>query len=158
MKLFQPSAIFIALMLVFATSYLTVSVSFSDEGSSSTQGFEAEYQRALDVHLQGNYTRACGMFQALIKSNPSHRLSDNCQYWIGECYFGLKDYRKAVIEFCKVFTFPRTNKAEDAQLKIGLCYIRLGDKARARRELTRLISHYPGSRYVAVSRRELSKL
>ena len=98
------------------------------------------------------------MFQALIQRDMNNALSDNCQYWIGEGYFGLKDYQKAVIEFEKVFSYSNTNKDDDAQLKLGITYIRMGQKEDARRELTRLLSNYPNSEFTALARKLLEEL
>ena len=43
-----------------------------------------------------------------------------------------KDYKRAIIEFEKVFTFVNTNKNDDAQYKIALAHQSIGniDKAR----------------------------
>ena len=47
---------------------------------------------------------------------------------------------------------------DDAQLKLGLCYWKLGDTERARQEFERLISDYPNSEYVGKAQQYLSKL
>ena len=49
-------------------------------------------------------------------------LADNAQYWIGECDFALKDYASALEAFHKVFQYSKTEKDDDAQFKLGLCY------------------------------------
>ena len=85
-------------------------------------------------------------------------LSDNCQYWIGESYYGLRNYNQAIAEFEKVFSFANSNKIDDAQLKLGVCYLRLGDKAQARNEFDRLLSAYPSSEYKPVAQRYIARL
>ena len=94
----------------------------------------------------------------MLGSNTNNKLADNAQYWIGEAYYGKRQYDAAIIAFEKVFTFAKSNKKDDAQLKLGLCYIRKGDKEKAREELNRLLSDYPKSEYAAKAEKILSKL
>lgn len=131
--------------------------------SGSTQGrvsssCEKKYQVALHEFESGKYDRALNLFEALLESGQDNSLSDNCQYWIGESFFAKGEYWQAIIEFEKVFTFPKSNKKEDAQLKLGMCYIKLGDLESARRELTRLLSKYPDSSFTRYGRRLLKEL
>ena len=126
--------------------------------AEAVSSYEEEYRKALEKFNQKDYTKAISMFQALIQRDMNNALSDNCQYWIGEGYFGLKDYQKAVIEFEKVFSYSNTNKDDDAQLKLGITYIRMGQKEDARRELTRLLSNYPNSEFTSLARKLLEEL
>ena len=52
-------------------------------------------------------------------------ICDNAQYWLAECYYSQKDYKRAIIEFEKVFTV-NTNKNDDAQYKIALAHQSIG--------------------------------
>ena len=120
--------------------------------------FSRRYQIALNGYYSKRYREAIKMFNELLSIDMNNSLSDNCQYWIGECYYSLKDFKKAIIEFEKVFTFINSNKDDDAQLKLGLCYINLRDKQRARSELNRLLTNYPNSEYVEKAKRFLNNL
>ncbi len=120
--------------------------------------FQARYEEALNLYNNRHYREAIQRFQALIRENPNNSLSDNCQYWIGECYYSMGKYNQALVEFQKVFTFPRSNKEDDAQLKIGMTYLRLGDKARAKEAFRTLIENYPKSEYVPIAKRYLNQL
>jgi len=126
--------------------------------SGSTETFASRYQRAYQTYLQHDYQNAIQQFEALLKENPRHSLSDNCQYWIGECYYGMAKYMQALIAFQKVFTFTQSNKDADAQLKIGICHMQLKDNEKARQELQKLIDNYPNSQYVSVAKRYLDSL
>ncbi len=120
--------------------------------------FSRQYQIALNGYYSKRYREAIKMFNELLSIDTNNSLSDNCQYWIGECYYALRDFKKAIIEFEKVFTFIRNNKEDDAQLKLGLCYINLRDKERARSELNRLLTNYPNSEYVQKAKNLLGSL
>jgi len=125
---------------------------------TSTGNFREDYQNALSEYYNRNYKLAIQLFEELLARNARSSLSDNCRYWIGECYYGLGNYNQAIIEFTKVFSYNNSNKMDDAQLKLGLCYWRLGDRERARQEFERLLSDYPNSEYVQKAQQFLSRL
>lgn len=101
----------------------------------SDSEYEYQYQSGYELFQNRQYRDAMQVFESLLASRTDHKLSDNAQYWIGESYFALGDFRAAVLAFEKVFTFENSNKNEDAQYKLGLCYMRLDDRQRAREEL-----------------------
>lgn len=120
--------------------------------------YEQRYQEGYDLFHSRNYPAAIEVFESLIASNGNHSLADNAQFWIGESHYALGQYRKAVIDFEKVSTFPKSNKNPDAQFKLGLCYVRLGDKAKAGEEFQRLVDVYPDSDYVSRAKTHLADL
>ena len=124
----------------------------------STGNYKARYDNALNMYLSGNYNGAMRLYKELLNLGIEHELNDNCQYWIGECYYGLKNYRQALMEFEKVFVYSKTEKDDDAQLKLGLCYIMLGENAKAREELNKLLTNYPNSEYIPRGRATLQRL
>ena len=91
-------------------------------------------------------------------SDPSNVLADNSQYWLGECYYTMKNYKRAIIEFEKVFMFPGTDKDDDAQLKLGHCHRSMGNIDKAREEYQRLIDYFPGSEFYDKGRESLKQL
>ncbi len=123
-----------------------------------TGDFNQDYQLALQEYNNRNYKQAIQMFEDLLAISQTNSLSDNCRYWIGESYYGLSNFNQAIIEFTKVFSFTNSNKMDAAQLKLGLCYWRLGDSNRAIQELDRLINDYPDSEYVEKAQEIISKL
>jgi tol-pal system protein YbgF len=120
--------------------------------------YQMRYQEGLDLFHARNYKQAIDVFESLIASDANNSLSDNAQFWIGESHYALGQYKKAVIDFEKVFTFPKSNKNPDAQFKLGLCYTRLGDSAKAREEFQRLLDVYPESNYVGRAQDHLAGL
>ncbi|MCU0643885.1 MAG: tetratricopeptide repeat protein [bacterium] len=127
-------------------------------GYSSTGSFRDDYQAALNEYYNRNYKTAIQLFEELLAKHETNSFSDNCRYWIGESYYGLGNFNQAIIEFTKVFSFSKSNKADASQLKLGLCYWKLGDRVRARQEFERLVNDYPKSEYVSKAEQFLSKL
>lgn len=120
--------------------------------------FRARYQSALNLYKSREYQSAMTAFSNLLSTDPNNTLSDNCQYWLGECYYGLGNYNQAIAEFEKVFRFPNTNKADDAQLKLGVCNVKLGDRQQARSAFQQLLSSYPDSEYNSLAQKYLASL
>ncbi|MCH7955206.1 MAG: tetratricopeptide repeat protein, partial [Candidatus Marinimicrobia bacterium] len=72
-------------------------------------------------------------------------LSDNAKYWIGESYFGIGNYTKALSAFEVVLTYPQSNKNDYAQFKIGLCLLKLKKEPQAYAAFQSFIDSYPES-------------
>ncbi len=129
----------------------TKSISSVETGSpalSSTGSYRDRYRRALTFHQNIKNEKSIELFRQLLSEDKYHDLADNAQYWIGECYYSMKQYRRAIVEFEKVFAFKNTNKDDAAQFKLGLCYAALGEREKAIDEFQRLIDYYPQSEYV----------
>ncbi len=131
---------------------------YSPGARTNLASFKVKYEEAFQTYNNRHYKEAIQKFRELLQENPNTSLSDNCQYWIGECYYSLGKYDQAIIEFEKVFTFPHSNKEDDAQLKIGMTYMKLGNKQRAKDAFKTLIEKYPKSEYVSLAKRFLSQL
>ena len=127
-------------------------------GDIPASQYQQRYDEGFNLFQSRNYKAAIEIFEALLASDAGNNLSDNAQYWIGESHYALGQYKAAVIDFEKVFTFPKSNKNPDAQFKLGLCYLRLGDREKAREEFQRLLDVYPKSAYVNRAQQHLGEL
>ncbi|HPG38487.1 MAG TPA: tetratricopeptide repeat protein [bacterium] len=120
--------------------------------------YNIAYRDGRQQFEKADYNGAIKAFQNLLANTPNHSLSDNCQYWIGESYFGLKQYQQAIIEFQKVFAYNQTDKHDDAQLMVAISYVKSGQNDKARSEFQKFTGNYPNSEYMRVAQRYLSKL
>ena len=109
--------------------------------------YTAKYIESLSHYQNAEWNLSLNGFNYLIHVDSNHDLADNCQYWIGEVYYALTDYTRSMKEFEKVFSFPGTNKSDDAQFKMGLCYLNIGQIEKAKKEFTYLLEFYPNSEY-----------
>jgi len=121
-----------------------------------------EYKRiyigALSDYQNGNYEEAIQGFASLITSDYTNELADNSQYWLAECYYSQKNYKRAVIEFEKVFTFPGTDKDDDAQLKLGHAYLSMDNRNKSLEEYQRLVDYFPGSEFLEIAQESIKQL
>ena len=113
----------------------------------TSEEYQSKYIESLSHYQNGEWNVSLDGFNFLIQVDSNHDLADNCQYWIGEVYYALTDYNRSIKEFKKVFSFPGTNKSDDAQFKMGLCYMNVGQIEKAKKEFTNLLEFYPNSEY-----------
>jgi TolA-binding protein len=122
---------------------------FSQAGN--TYSFLHEYEEGVKLFHQNKYDDALTIFDGLLEKGIDGSLVDNCEYWIGECKFGRRDFRAAIIHFQKVLAMDSANKKMDAYFMLGKSYEKVGDKARARWAYEELSLLYPNNihaRYV----------
>jgi tol-pal system protein YbgF len=120
--------------------------------------FSTTYENALRQYYARDYRQAIEYWEQLKSKYPNHRLASNCQYWIGEAYFGMGNYQRAAEAFQNVFNYPVSYKKDDATLMLGRCYIKLNDPARARSYFQGVVDDYPDSEYVEKARQWLIRL
>lgn len=127
-------------------------------GTIVVESFSQAYEEALNRFHGKRYNEAIQGFTALLAQFPTHSLASNCQYWIGECYFGMGEYGRAVEAFDLVLSYQRSLKQDDALLMLGRAYLKLGQTENARLSLNRLIKEFPASEFVTKAEQLLSKI
>ena len=124
----------------------------------SKLSYKDRYASALAFYRLRKFESAIKKFKSLTDEDKSHSLSDNAQYWIGECYYHLKFYSKAASEFEKVLAFDNSNKKDSAILMKGKALKHLGLKKDAIEQFKTLIAQYPRSSYTKRARELMSTL
>lgn len=103
----------------------------------------ATYEGAQKAFAEKKYDDAIQMFQALLDGGSPEDLADNCHYWIGESYFGKKEFQEAVRHFEMVLQYKISEKKGDAHFMVGRSYEILGDKAKAKESYEKVVNDYP---------------
>ena len=116
------------------------------------------YQGALRTFNSRSYDKAIELFNDVLKQYPDGEYAGNARYWIGECYYALGDYASGVASFTHVFDVKGSPKADDAQFKVGLSYLKMGQPAMAKEELKKLVDRYPASEYVERAKKYLAEI
>jgi TolA-binding protein len=117
-----------------------------------------DYKKATKYYHSKEFLPAITLFQKVIMDNSSGPYADDSYFWIGESHYNLGDYAKAIAAFKKVFGFINSEKGDNAQFKLAMCNLKLGNKKQAVAEFKKLIIIYPESEFVQKSRLELSKI
>jgi len=112
----------------------------------------------LDVNA-GDYELAMMGFEEFLRNFPDSELSDNAQYWIGECFYATERYDDAYDAFKKVLdVYPEGDKVPSALLKTAYCSIAVGREEEAREFLNELISSFPLSEEAQLAEEKLETL
>jgi len=106
------------------------------------------YNKAKQNLNSKQYDDAIILYEEIVNMNPQHSLADNAKWWIGEAYYYQKRYQEALSAYQAVFGLGDKNKAAYAQLRIGYCYLRLGQKSTAIQEFKKVASNYPKEKEV----------
>ena len=124
----------------------------------NSEKYRKKYMESLGHFQNEQFDKAITGFSELVKMDATNNLADNCQYWLAECFYSKKDFKRAIGEFEKVFNYPATDKDDDAQLKLGLSYQSVGNLARAKEEFRKIIDYFPGSEYYSKAKEAIQKL
>ena len=122
---------------------------FSPNASEPSFEFDAMYKSALALYFDSDYEDAIIAFDELGVLDDSNPLSDNAQYWKGESFYGLGEWENALSAFETVLTYPQSNKNDYAQFKIGLCLLKMNNKAQANAAFQTLLESYPDSELIS---------
>ena len=117
------------------------------------------YQSTLNLFKEGKYKAAIDGFRTFIKKYPHSGLADNAQFWIGECYMGMKQYERAILAYQDVIKkYPKGNKVSNAMLRQSFAFEAIGDKTSARLLLKKVVKLYPKSAEARIARLKLKKM
>ena len=127
------------------------------ESSLSAQDL---YSRALHtLRKEKRYTEAREQLVTFISRFPKHTYAPNAYYWLGETYYVLQDYSKAISIFeIGARRFPDHAKAPDCLLKAGLAYLSIEERGKARKQFENLIADYPDSTSSTIARRKMAAM
>ena len=117
------------------------------------------YERAQGQRRIGNYQGAITAFQGFITRFPKSTLAPRAQYWIGDSYFNLRDFKNAIASQQKlVAAYPDSSSVPDALLNMASSQLEAGDAAAARKTMDGLIARYPASDAAEKARRRVANL
>jgi tol-pal system protein YbgF len=104
------------------------------------------YSQAYADYARGNYDLAIQEYEQYLAAYPETDLSDNAQYWIGECLYSKQKYEEALLAWDELFRrYPASDKLPDARYKKGAALERLGRRSQALIEYRAVANRYPNS-------------
>ncbi len=119
----------------------------------------AFYRQNYEMLQTGDFRGAFQGFRQFLQQHPRSALASNAQYWLGECYYGQRQYSQAIREFEQVLTYhPNSRKVPAALLKIGYSHLGLQDPKAARLMFRQLLRSYPKSRAAAKAYTRLTEV
>ena len=104
------------------------------------------YERTLTRFKDGDLDGARQGFAEFLVQHPHSDLAPNARFWLGESYYGKKDYSRAIDAYDQVqLNHPASEKVPAALLKKGYAYLALKDRKKAASALKQVIDLYPRS-------------
>lgn len=117
-----------------------------DDQRAVSDEAQALYDRGYTLYHQTRYVDAESGFRRFLQIYPQNELSDNAQYWIGECRYARGDIRGALAAFQEtVERYPTGNKVPDAILKLAGCLVELGANEAAQARYDEVIRRFPST-------------
>lgn len=105
---------------------------------------EAIYERSNESLLRRQFGEAEAGFRTFIEKYSDHSLAGSAQYWLGETYYAQNDFKQAAQSFLKGYRqYPKSRRAADSLLKLGISLGRLGQKQQACAAYGAVGSEYP---------------
>jgi tol-pal system protein YbgF len=126
---------------------------------SGERSDKLEYERLLGLFRDGDLDGARQGFAVFLRDYGDSDLSPNARYWLGETYYGKKDYQQAIDSYDRVeVDFPKSEKAPAAILKKGYAYLAMKDRKRASLAFSQVVASYPRTPEAGKASDKLSQL
>jgi len=128
--------------------------------TATAESPEDLYRRAVGmIRSEQRYADGRDLLQRFLQQHPQHSLRVNASYWIGEAYYGEKNYESAILQFQDVIEKHGDHpKAAAAQLKQGITFQTLGDNQSAKAIFHKLVETFPLSSEAKEAKKRLASL
>jgi tol-pal system protein YbgF len=98
-------------------------------GTSLPGDEKAQLDAAMNVLYRGDYAGGAQALQSFVEQNPKSPYVSEAQYWLGEANYTQKAYREAATAYLTVVTkYPKSDKAPQSMVKLGMSLIAAGQK------------------------------
>ena len=103
-----------------------------------------QYEFAVSFMKIGDYETAEFALKEFIDKNKDHDLAGSAQYWYGETFRIRQLYSDAATAYLDGYqNYPKSNKAPDNLLKLGITMVQLGEKDQGCKMISGLKKEYP---------------
>ncbi len=117
------------------------------------------YDEAMAAFRGGDFPAAASALAGFQKRYPGSGFNESVLFWLGNAYYGKRDYRDAIAAFrALVNKYPDGARAPEALLSIANCQAELKETKAARRTIDELLRTYPKSEAAQAGRERLAAL
>ena len=103
-----------------------------------------QYEFAVSFMKIGDYETAEFALKEFIEKNKDHDLAGNAQYWYGETFRIRQLYSDAATAYLDGYqNYPKSKKAPDNLLKLGITMVQLGEKDQGCKMISGVKKEYP---------------
>ncbi len=105
---------------------------------------ESIYERSNESLLRRQFGDAEAGFSNFLQKYPDHGLAGSAQYWLGETFYAQGDFKRAAANFLQGYKkYPKSRRAPDSLLKLGISLNRLGQGEQACAAYAAVSAEYP---------------
>ncbi len=102
------------------------------------------YKSANEALLRRQFGEAEAGFRSFLTKFPDHSLAGSAQYWLGETFYVQGDSKQAAQNFLQAYkTYPKSRRAPDSLLKLGMALNKMGQKDQACAALNSVGTEFP---------------
>lgn len=109
-----------------------------------TKSVQQIYDEGIAAVKISDFEVAEQRFNDILKKAPDDKLAGNAQYWLGEVFYGQKNYQKAAVAFAKVIEkYKDGSKGPDSLLKLGMSMQNLKKNTEACQAFNSMKTEFP---------------
>ena len=101
----------------------------------------------------GDYETAEFALKEFIEKNKDHDLAGSAQYWYGETFRIRQLYSDAASAYLDGYqNYPKSKKAPDNLLKLGITMVQLGEKDQGCKMIAGIKKQYPNAKQSVIQK------
>ena len=117
------------------------------------------YNTSLSDFTMGQWALCVEGFNSYLRSFPRTDLSDDAQWYVGECYQQDGKFNESIDAYNRVITgYPKGDRVPDAYYKRGMALSAMGQTDRARESFETLIKMFPEHDIARLAKQQMDRL
>ncbi len=117
------------------------------------------FEGAMEAMRKADFAAAVQGFSGFLRRYPGSGYGAAAQFWLGNAYYGKRDYKEAIAGFRGLIaSAPDNPRVPEALLSIANCQAELKDNKAARKTLDDLIKAHPKSEAAQAAKERLVTL
>ncbi len=142
-----------------AAPAVTTTAMVQQAGAGDSLAESKAYEHAFNLLRNKRYAPAIKAFDRFLQTYPDSEFADNAQYWIGEGYYVMRDFKAAIKSFSRLIaSHPESAKVADAYLKLGFSQYEMADYANARKSLELVTQRYAKTTAARLAKERLDRM
>ena len=115
------------------------------------------YMTGMYAYQCGNFTTALHCFDNLNLQSAEIEKVENILYWTADIYLQIRDYDNALTTLNKLLEYKKSDMIDDALVKKGLMYKKLGSIDLAMNTFKKVVVGHPDSEYSRLAALEIKR-
>ena len=118
---------------------------------------QQDYIAGVFAYQREDFPMALDYFSNLVLDKTTKDIINNVLYWMADSYQQIGDFNNALISLEKILIDPESDHLDDALIKKGLLYRKLGQTEESLIVFNQLVNNFPRSEYAKLARMEIKR-